>query len=334
MRACIASLLLVACSPPSGPDPGPPSPVPFTVVTWNTGSGGLGSAADPDGWTAEASAIGDEHYGNGLAWKPAMTRATEVLQDLDADLVAFQEIFDPATGCGEVPAEAREGFVCEDWQPGDPSVAQQVLGEGWQVACFPGKPDKCLAVRTAWGTFEDCDADRCDEALQGREIDGCGSGSRMGAGRIQTTEGALPVVGLHGTSGVSADDQACRVQQVEAVFDGDDPLIGDAGIVLGDLNTDPGRQADADPSAATWIAATEDTPWSFATSIDPDAPPTYLAVPVVSIDHILTADLRVDGCQAVGIDDAPFTFPELALWDHRPMACTVSRHALGQFYDD
>lgn len=322
MRAIVPSLLLVGC--PSLPEDVADDPVPFTAVTWNTGSGGLGSSADPDGWTPEIAAIADEHYGNGLAWLPAITRAQEILETLAPDLVAFQEIFDPATGCGEVPVEARAGFICETWSPGDPSVAQQILGEGWQLACFEGKPDKCLAVRTSWGTFDGCDADRCDEVLRALPIAGCGKGSRTGAGLVRTAEGSLTVVGVHGTSGVAPGDMDCRRQQVEGVFAEDDPVAVAPGVVLGDLNTDPGRQADADPSAAAWLSATDGTGWSFATSLDPEDAPTYVGLPIVSIDHLVVAGIEVQGCTAVGLDDGPVTFPELALWDHRPMACQLA----------
>lgn len=316
---------VMACGPREPASASPPAP--FVAMTWNTGSGGLPSVTDPDGWTPDRASTGDDHYGNGLAWLPAIERASDLLDALAPDLVSFQEIFDPTDpeeGCAAIPPSAHEGFVCERWRPGDPSVAEEILGEGWQVACFPGKSDKCLAVRTAWGTLRGCDGPRCDDVLRGAEVGGCGSGSRMGAGVVDTPHGPLTVVGVHGTSGVSAEDQDCRVRQVEAIFDDDAPLAAVPGVILGDLNTDPGRMSDSDPSAQAWLHATQGTGWSFASPLDPSAPATYLALPVVSIDHILSAGLRADRCDLVGIDDAPVPFPQITVWDHRPIQCALA----------
>ena len=323
MRALPALTLLTACAAaPSAGDTDAAAPAPFTAVTWNTGSGGIASVADPDGWTPDIKDAADAHYGNGLAWTPAIAEATAILAALAPDVIAFQEVFDPATGCDAVPAEARAGFVCETWAPGAPSVAQAILGPGFQVACFPGKPDKCLAVRRAWGTFDGCDADRCDDALRGAEVDGCGTGSRVAAGAVRTDAGPLTVVGVHGTSGISASDIACRVAQTAAVLDGPDALAQQPGVILGDLNTDPGRQADTEASAAAWRAS-EAGGWTFASSLDPDAPGTYIALPIVSIDHVLVGGIDAGACTAVGLDGGS-DFPGLALWDHRPIACALA----------
>ena len=67
----------------------------------------------------------------------------------------FQEIFHPGE-CAAIPVEFHAGFYCETYADGDPTVAQAILGPGYQVACNLGKPDKCAAVRTALGTFRGC----------------------------------------------------------------------------------------------------------------------------------------------------------------------------------
>ncbi|MCB9760581.1 MAG: hypothetical protein H6739_12135 [Alphaproteobacteria bacterium] len=241
-------LLLLACAPDA--------PAPLTVVTFNTGTTeGLPHDDPPDdGYTSDHAAISDAWYGDGLAWLPAVEATRAWFADLQPDVVAFQEVF--WTGaCADIPVEHHADFACEGWTEDTPTVALQVLGPGYQVACHPGKPDKCLGVRAAFGRFAGCDEDLCLEGLDGFTVAGCGSGARVARGVIERADGgALTVVNLHGSSGFSGDDQACRVAQFEQAFvdlgDGAPGASGAENLVLGDLNTDPGRLTGADPGAA------------------------------------------------------------------------------------
>ncbi|MFW5920765.1 MAG: hypothetical protein ACOCUS_02905, partial [Polyangiales bacterium] len=244
----LVPVLLGACS--SGGTPGP-----ILAVTFNTGTTeGLAHDDPPDdGYTSEHAAISDTHYGNGLAWLPAVDATRAFFDAVRPDVAVFQEIF-WAGRCPDIPEDAHAGFYCERWSPGEPTVANAILGEGYQVACNLGKPDKCAAVRRDFGTFRGCEHDLCLDGLDGARVEDCGSGSRIGRGVIDLADGGtLTLVNVRGTSGVSEEDQDCRVRQFEQVFvdlDGAPAASGDRNLVMGDFNTDPGRLVDGDASAA------------------------------------------------------------------------------------
>ena len=300
----------------------------FIVVTFNTGTtDGLDHDDPPDdGYTSTEAAISDEWYGNGLAWADAVEATRMFLEEIDPDVVAFQEIFF-SEDCVDVPAEARAGFVCETWAPGDPPVVQTVLGEGYQVACHVGKPDKCAAVKRDFGTFRGCDGDFCLEGLVGSSVEGCGSGARVARGVIDRVNGeTLTLVSVHGTSGFSAGDQDCRVRQIEQVFvelnDGEPAASGSANLVLGDFNTDPGRASDIDPSAARWNDFVGDSKsFHFITPIGASAPGAYLGV--FDIDHVVS-DVFTGSCTHAGLAGGPSPVFDGTYFDHTPAICTIS----------
>ncbi len=259
-------LLLLACSGSDDPTPATTdssptdtgtAPTPILVVTYNTGTTeGLAHDAEPDdGYSSDDAYLSDTWYGDGLAWNPAVDPATTFFARVRPDIVGFQEIFF-SDDCATIPEEAHGNFVCTTWMPGDPTVANTILGPDYQVACHPGKSDKCLAVRKDFGTFTGCSEDFCLEGLDGGEIEGCGSGSRVARGVVERTDGStVTVAHVHGSSGIEPSDQDCRVRQIEQVFvdlDGQPAANGEANVILGDFNTDPGRWAGFDPSAAAW----------------------------------------------------------------------------------
>jgi hypothetical protein len=312
--------LALACD--DGPPPPAAGPEPFVAVTFNTGSsGGFDPEFSGDFGAAQAEAL-DVHYGNGLSWLPLMDETAAWLAGVDPDLVAFQEIFWPGD-CAGIPGEHWPGFVCEGWTAGDPTVVEAVLGPAYQVACHLDHPDKCLAVHERFGTFRGCDQGLCLDGLDGAEVEGCGSGSRIGRGVVERTDGTeLTVVGVHGSSGVSPSDMACREAQFALVFedlDGAPAADGAANVVLGDFNTDPGRWQDVDPSAAyLWAQAGEGARLRFVTEVGPDAEPTYL---LANIDHVL-ADRHEGDCWHPGLDGQPEVSPT-GIFDHRPAVCTL-----------
>jgi len=305
----------------------PSPPLTFVAVTFNTGTTeNKAWASDTDRYTPQLGKWSDEWYGDGLAWTPAVEAARTFFADVDPDVVAFQEIF--WTGeCPEIPANAKTGFACESWNPGDPTVAQVILGEGWQVACHPGKSDKCAAVNRRFGTFRDCDADFCLEGLKGYEVEDCGKGARIARGIIDLEDGGtLTLVSVHGTSGLSADDQDCRTRQFEQVFDdlgdGEPGANGDINLIMGDWNTDPGRMAEVDPSAAyLYDHVGEGTPFHFLTEVGPDVTPTYGGL--ISIDHVISDTLTGD-CRAIGVTDGSPPVLEDFYFDHAPVVCSLT----------
>ncbi|MCH9680773.1 MAG: hypothetical protein K0V04_04995, partial [Deltaproteobacteria bacterium] len=224
---------------------GAPEPLSFTVVTFNTGTTTtLAHAIDGDDYGSDEADLSDQHYGDGLAWQTNIDLTAAFFAQLQPDIVAFQEIF-YSGDCPSIPPEAYPGFVCETWQPGDPTVAQTVLGPGYQIACNLGRPDKCVGVRQEFGSIVGCNEDLCLDGLDGVPIPDCGGGSRNGRGVIELADGrVLTLVSVHGTSGFLPEDWACRQAQVDQVFvdfGGTPAADGRRNLVLGDLNTDPYR---------------------------------------------------------------------------------------------
>ena len=297
------------------------------AVTFNTGTGPeMAHDAEPDdGYSSAQAALSDAWYGDGLAWKPFVEETRRFFAALDADLVVFQEIFWSGE-CPGIPADARSGFVCADWSPGDPTVAQVVLGDGWQVACHLGKPDKCAAVNRRFGTFAGCEDDFCLEGLFGSRVPDCGSGARVGRVVVDLVAGGeLTLVSVHGSSGVSSDDMDCRTQQVDQVFvdlgDGAPGVSGTRNLVMGDLNTDPGRLVEFDPSAARWLDFVGPTrPFRFITEVGEEVSPTYAGL--VNIDHVVS-DAFSGSCWAAGVSEGHPPVTAAVFFDHRPIVCDL-----------
>lgn len=299
------------------------------AVTFNTGTSGMYDPdAGPDGFGKEQGKLVEEWYGSGLTWVPAINAARAWLAATRPDVVGFQEIFHPGE-CVDIPESAWTGFVCDGWTEGMPTVAQDVLGPGWQVMCHPGQSDKCAAVHRRVGRFRGCDADLCQEGMAGATIDGCSRGCRVGRGVIDLWDegGSLTLVNLHGSAGIETGDRDCRVLQFEQVFvdlgrgDGEPAANGERNLVMGDFNTDPGRMAEADPSAARLLDfAGEDRPFRFLSEMGPDVTPTYAGF--FNIDHVLT-DAGHGACWAAGVTPGRPQVADFPHFDHVPIVCDV-----------
>lgn len=324
-------LLLLACSGSDDPVPTDTSAVdsgsitPILVVTYNTGTTeGLAHDAEPDdGYSSDDAILSDTWYGDGLAWNPAVEAATTFFTRVRPDVVGFQEIFF-SDDCATIPVEAHADFVCTTWMPGDPTVAQVILGPDYQVACHPGKSDKCLAVRKDFGTFTTCDADFCLDGLDGGTVEGCGSGARVARGTIERSDGSLLTIAhVHGSSGIDDSDKACRVQQIDQVFvdlDGEPAANGSANIILGDFNTDPGRWTGIDASAAAWATYVDGDAFHWVTEAGPDAPLTYQGV--ATIDHVVS-DVFQGDCWHAGVTDGEPAVLDAVYFDHSPAVCSL-----------
>lgn len=317
-------LTLLACTTP---DPPPDAAArsdadPIVAVTFNTGSsGGYDPAYSGDFGSDQAEAL-DVYYGNGLAWSALIAETRSWFDAVAPDVVALQEIFWPGD-CGEIPEEDWPGFICEGWQPGDPSAAELALGPAYQIACNLDHPDKCLAVHTDFGSFRGCSGPICLDGLDGAEVDTCGDGARIGRGTIDRADGStLTVVGVHGSSGMSGEEQGCRVQQFAQVFedlDGRPAANGETNLILGDFNTDPGRWTEIDPSAAYLVDHVDGSPFHFVTEVGPEAEPTYL---LANIDHVIS-DVLSGSCWHAGLGEDP-AVSQMGIFDHRPAVCSLS----------
>lgn len=340
MNAMLLPLLL-ACAPQLEDSASQAS---FRAVTFNVGSSGAYDPAASGAFGADQAAMLDEWYGNGLSWVELIDETAAWFAQVDADIVAFQEVFWPGE-CATIPVEYWPGFVCEEWTAGAPTVVERVLGTEWQIACNLDHPDKCLAVRDRFGTLDGCNESVCLDGLDGAELESCGSGARVGRARVNRADGTtLTVVGVHGSSGVAAADQECRVRQFQQVFedlDGDTAASGDDGggeeaadgddgtgeaaangeinLILGDFNTDPGRMTEVDPSAAYLADRGGSAPFHFITEVGPDSEPTYV---LVNIDHVL-ADTLGGACWHAGINGHS-AVSTMGIFDHLPAVCDVA----------
>ncbi|MCA9551010.1 MAG: endonuclease/exonuclease/phosphatase family protein [Myxococcales bacterium] len=315
MRSATATLVAVLAA-----GCGEAAPAPWTAVTFNTGTtSGLGHDRAPDdGYGSAQAELSDTWYGDGLAWRRAVDDTAAFFASVQPDVVAFQEIFYSGE-CGAVPEEARAGFVCETWAAGDPTVAQVVLGAGYQVACHSGKPDKCVGVRRAFGTIEGCDDELCLDGLEGEKVEGCGGGARVARARVRRADGAaLTVVSVHGSSGVAPEDQACRVAQFQQAFA---LVTDDLALVMGDLNTDPVRLYDGDESAGAFRRGAVAAGLEFITAVGEDAPPTYGGL--FDIDHVLGRGLA-GSCWVAGVSAGRPAVTEMVYFDHKPHVCVVA----------
>jgi len=304
------------------------APDQFRAVTFNTGTteGSVPEGEPNGGYGTDQAAISDEWYGDGLAFDAVVEETRAWFDEVQADVVVFQEVFYSGL-CPDIPEEQREGFVCESWQEGDPTVAQVVLGADWQVACHPGKDDKCAAVRRGFGSFGGCDADFCLEGLEGSEIDGCGSGARVGRGTIDRVDGGeLTLVNVHGSSGISSEDMSCREAQCRQVFedlglgDGEPAANGAVNLVMGDFNTDPGRSTGYDASAAYLAGQVDGTAFEFVSDMGEDAEPTYQGL--ANIDHVIS-DVLEGSCAVPGVTEGEQEVSEIVFFDHHPVVCEV-----------
>ncbi len=304
---------------------GEPAPIEMVVVTFNTGTTtGLLHGIDGDDYGSDEADISDEHYGDGLAWQTNVDLTTQFFAQLQPDVVVFQEIF-YSGDCPSIPPEFHPGFVCETWQPGDPTVVELVMGPDYQIACHLGRPDKCAAVRKDFGTIVGCEQDFCLEGLDGSPINGCGGGSRIGRGLIELPDGQqFTLTSVHGTSGQLPEDWDCRERQVEQVFvdfDGEPAANGRRNLVMGDLNTDPYR-AVIDPSADRWRDFVGDgEAFDFISEAGLTVTPTYQNL--FNIDHVMSEHF-VGDCEVPGVTPGVDPVLDTVYFDHHPIVCTVT----------
>jgi endonuclease/exonuclease/phosphatase family metal-dependent hydrolase len=327
VRRTLPLLFLVAgaCAPVEEMEP-----LELVAVTFNTGTseGSVPASGDNGGYTEVQAGYSDLHYGDGLAFRAVMDDTRAFFDEVQPDIVGFQEIFH-AGECDLVPEEARAGFVCETWQPGDPTVAQQILGDGYQVACHLEKTDKCLAVRRALGTIRGCDDDLCLDGLDGARVETCGQGSRVGRAIVDLVGGGeLTVVNVHGSSGLADDDMGCRKLQFEQVFEdigdgsGEPAANGERNLILGDFNTDPGRFYDGDVSADELLEHVgRDKDFHFLTDVGEDAEPTYASI--INIDHVIS-DTFTGECWHAGITEGHPEVTDIHFFDHKPAVCALT----------
>lgn len=168
-----------------------------------------------------------------------------------------------------------------DYLPSDPTVTIQIhvprVSEEAAQSAPAVEPAKatCRAGRLPWNDHV-VDVEDAEVGGRGRASDGAdevevtgGRCSRascppgQGVGDL-AGDGALTIVSYHDSSGLDQAKRACRVAQTHQIFA--HPGNGSAArgeshnFVLGDLNTDPGRLAGPDESAARWLESVDPPP--------------------------------------------------------------------------
>jgi len=314
--------------PDSGAPPKAAAPLELVAVTFNTG---MHDQNPNDSFSGSNAKIVETYYGSGLSYNAAIVDTSKWFSTLDADVVGLQEIFDPAE-CAGVPLDKRSGFVCETWKPGDPTVAQSVLGAGYQIACHPGHHDICLGVKLTFGKFQGCTGALCLDGLTGGAHT-CGVGARVARGVIDLAGGGtLTAVSVHASSGSKTENFDCRTKQFDQIFvdlDGAPAANGQRNIILGDFNTDPGRLTAIDASAKA-LANRVGTGKSFhfVTDVGPSVTPTYQSplVPLLpvgfNIDHVVSD--KLDGsCWTAGLTSGHPPVSSTEYFDHKPGVCAL-----------
>jgi hypothetical protein len=155
----------------------------------------------------------------------------------------------------------------------------------------------------------------------------CGSGSRIGRGVVDLVGGGtITVVGVHGSSGITLDDQACRERQFDQVFvdlglgDGEPAANGAVNVILGDFNTDPLRLADGDTSAARVAEFVgEGKRFHFINDVGRMAAPTYA---IFNIDHVIS-DGFTGSCVVPGVTEGVPPVTDAVYFDHKPIVCRI-----------
>ncbi|MBW2263480.1 MAG: hypothetical protein JRG91_16070 [Deltaproteobacteria bacterium] len=137
----------------------------------------------------------------------------------------------------------------------------------------------------------------------------------------------ITVVNVHGTSGIMPADMDCRAAQVEQIFvnmDGEPGANGERNVILGDLNTDPGRVPGwIDTSVAAWndhVGGSQ--PFQWVSPFGAGAVPTYTGG--LNIDHVISdAFTSRGGCYAPGATPGfPAVYPYI-YFDHKPLVCEL-----------
>lgn len=333
--------VLPDASPDAGTDAVVPPPRTFTFLTFNVGTtDNLGHEGDPDGYSDALSDVNAAFYGNNLAWMPAQARLRTFLDALKPDILAFQELYfdgnctadcagiqasDPALYAGACQGEA---FACGSWTDGEPITVRRILGPDYAVACAPGHPDNCVAVRKAFGTLRGCADGPCLGGLDGlRPPNGCTSGARVATAVVQVADGPeIAVVDVHTTAGTNID---CRIAQFQQVFvdrgDGKPAAFGQHDIVAGDMNIDPFlMDPKYDASVVYWNEHVGDgKPFHYLSSADASGPNTH-PYSFMKLDHVISNDLQ-GSCVVLGVSEdtsAPLSEGS-TYFDHRPVYCTV-----------
>jgi hypothetical protein len=263
------------------------------------------------------------------------------LRDLDADLVALQEVLPPSVCAAAAEPDSNRTCYQAELRP---SQAERLLGAEYQIVCDAARQTVCLGVhrrlgippaavrQTAAAPLPTCSiaANTCDEGLCDEDTNVNRLDLRAPWGPLAVGFFGLNAPGL-GLSGAYTG-QTCRAAQLDALFGLFADLPAGPVVLVGDLAFDPEAPGAGAPAERLAAALAPVGPYSDLAprSANGARMPTVL-VPAAGQDTALVAGLTGD-CEVVGTPtlDAPFDFGQLpggaldtGRIDHRAVRCRI-----------
>jgi hypothetical protein len=268
------------------------------------------------------------------------------LRDLDADVVALQEVLPASVCAASVEADSNRTCYLAEVRP---TQAERLLGPDYQIVCDAGRQTVCLGVHRRVGIpatsvrqtaptplapcsvgGRTCDESTCDEDTSVNRLDLVTPAGPLTVGFFALNG---PGLGQNGAYG----GHTCRAGQLDALFALVAGAPGGRVTLLGDLAFDP-----APAGAPAGDGATE----RLLAALAPNGPYVDLAPrdgagvrlsttvgpgPMGAQTAVLVAEL--DGaCEIIGVPtfDAPFDFGVLpggaedtGRIDHRAVRCRI-----------
>ena len=203
-------------------------------------------------------ATNDPNYALRMSSQAYEDHVAAKIQELSPDIAFLQEVLPPQT-C-EAFQESDPARTCFD-AASRPPAARRLLGPDYTIVCDARLHVDCIGVRTSFGSVEGVESGAF--VVDGAETpvlplapctyfegtcdnDHCDAEATVAALNLTTGMGPLRIVHVHpNAAGTNAGGlylgEPCRYLQLEQVFQGAAPLVGDGSPVLvgGDFNMDP-----------------------------------------------------------------------------------------------
>ena len=301
-----------------------PTPVPFTVLTYNVGHG---DAEYPNYPLRLWSQSYEDYVGS-------------VIRQMAPDIVVLQEVLSGKT-C-EIFNEIDPNKTCYEWDT-RLRPAMRLIGPGYSVVCDQREQVECIGVKIAFGTIDGVEPGAyvetgahtpalplpgCNWAAGECDNDRCDAESTVSDVLVHTAAGPLRVVHMHPSAQVSAfvSGDPCRARQLRQVFEngivpGDVSMVrpGEQALILGDWNVGLevyGVRTMFGPSEAddVWYQYIG-CPTCVFTDLDPrdgggqrySTTSANAWVGIVAIDHVVTTNEITGSCVVHDDDGMPNT---------------------------
>lgn len=239
LLACLLLCLQTACGEGAdGDDPVPP----LRLLTANVGN----------------PATSDPRYALRVSYQAYEDHVASKIQALAPDIAFLQEVLPPQT-C-EAFQETDPTRTCFE-ASARPPAARRLLGPDYTIVCDARLHVECIGVRTSFGSIDGVDRgafvlggaatpalplDPCTYFEGTCDNDHCDAEATTSAVDVTTAKGPMRLVHVHpNAAGTNKDGlylgEPCRYLQLQQVFAGKAPLVGEGKPVLvaGDFNMDP-----------------------------------------------------------------------------------------------